>query len=257
MTTKLKKRPSGSLLAPVLSALLASGVSAFGATITYFGNVEGAQVTDWRTTTTSKTLDLDGDNFYGTHGAVHWNVAGANEQPAGSTTPGWAYHGAGAGFAINPTFASIDHINSYPTNTNAGIIHGGPATFTFELTGSAATYIGQTVRVGIMQDVLGPDEWASDTNKGLQIAQTVGGSGDSGVILLRSGGAGNGSPEMYFFDLTGVTAGDRFQITGHLGVGGPVTQAGYIGPVSWDVIPEPSAALLGSFGILGLLRRRR
>lgn len=100
-------------------------------------------------------------------------------------------------------------------------------------------------------------EWSADASKGLQLVQTLGGSGDSGIISVRLGAAGNGVPEMYFFDLTNVTAGDRFQIQAFNDVGGPVTQFDYLGPVSFDVIPEPSTALLGALGLLALLRRRR
>ena len=238
---KSKHNPfAGSLLVPVLSAMLASVASVSGATINYVGNVEGAEVTDWRTTTTVKSLDLDGDNFYGTHGALHWGVVGVNEYPQGSTTPGWAWVGGPIGQFIGPDYADIDHATLYPANADAGIGFGGDtAPYTFELTGTAATYLGKTVRIGVMQDVLGSSEWAADTSKALQVIQIVGGTGDSGVIQVRSGAAGDGVPEMYFFDLTNVTAGDRFQIVGLKDIGGSTTQNAYLGPISFDVIPGP------------------
>jgi hypothetical protein len=115
-----------------------------------------------------------------------------------------------------------------------------------------------TVRIGVMQDMLGSLEWGADQNKGLRIVQTVGGTGDSGIVSVRGGGAGNGIPEMYFFDITGVNPGDRFEIQGLNNVSGAgVTQSGYLGPVSWDLvaIPEPSSAVLAVLG-LAILRRR-
>jgi hypothetical protein len=225
-----------------------------GATIAYFNQVEGNEVTDWRTTSTNKSLDIDGDNFYGTYAAVNWGQGSTNEQGAAPSTPGWAYI-AGGGQFTNAGFTDIDHITNFPTDGDAGIILGS---FTFELTGTASTYLGQTVRIGVMQDMLSAGEWANDTFKGLQFVQTVGaGSGDSGIISVRAGAAGDGVPEMYFFDLTNVTAGDQFQILALNGQGGPATQAGYLGPISFDVVPEPSTALLGALGLLALLRRRR
>ena len=43
---------------------------------------------------------------------------------------------------------------------------------------------------------------------------------DSDVVSLRGGGAGNGQPVMYFFDVTGVNAGDVFTITINCSGGG-------------------------------------
>ncbi|MBN8458356.1 MAG: hypothetical protein J0M04_11030 [Verrucomicrobia bacterium] len=239
------------------AGLLALAAAARAATVTYVGSVEGVQVTEWRTTTTVKSLDIDGDNQYGTYGAVTWTVGSTGEQPLTSSNPGWAY-GAGVSYGefINGAYADIDHVTSPGNNSDTGIYAvqwGG--TFIFEMTGNASTYTGMTVRVGFMADVLSPAEWAADNSKTFRLLQTTGGSGDSGTISLRGGSAGNGVPEMYFFDISGLTAGNRFQIvTDAPGNGG---QPGYIGSVSWDVVPEPSAALLGGVGLLGLLRRRR
>ncbi len=244
-----------SIFAGVVACVVAAQPSP-AATISYVGSVESNEVNEWRTSSVTKTMDADGDNIYGTHGAVHWTKIGVNEFPAASTSPGWHYAGeTGAGQFGNPAYAAIDLANDPNTTTNAGIA-AVAGTFSFELTGTAATYTGNVVRVGIMADVLTSPEWAADVNKTFQITQTVGGSGDSGVISLRGGGAGNGQPELYFFDITGVNPGDTFRITAGT-TSGP--QPGYIGPVSWDVapVPEPGVVGLAALSALGLLRRRR
>ena len=175
-------------------------------------------------------------------------MAGINEHPGGSTSPGWSYEESGSQFSISGG-ASLDANYGGPDVQSSIALNS----FTFELTGVPATYAGMIVRFGVMQDMLGSGEWAADQNKGLRLVQTVGGSGDSGMVSVRGGGAADGVPEMYFFDITGVNSGDRFQIQGLNNVSGAgATQLGYIGPVSWDLVavPEPGSAMLGAIGFM-------
>ena len=230
------------------------------ATINYASSVENTTVNEWLTASTAKSMDIDGDNVYGTFGAVHWTILGANQQTSGSSVPGWAYLGETSfGQFRNPDYAVIDNLASPSSDTQGAIAAvQSPGVFTFEMTGTPATYAGRTLRVGVMADILGPTEWAADTGKAYQLVQTVGGSGDSGLITLRGGAAANGQPEMYFFDVTVVNPGDTFQIIALGTPGGSFP--GYIGPMSWDLsdpVPEPSSALLAGVALLGLTRRRR
>ena len=235
------------LVACVGMALLSSTQAAV---ITAAGFVEGAQVTDWRTDTTDKsTFDIDGDNVFGTFGSVQWQVAGLNEQTG--TTPGWNFISSGAAYQFSG-YTDIDD-----SSVTTGDIDGSIAlnTFKFRLTGIPQTYAGMTVRVGIMQDLLGADERDNDIGKTLQLIQ-LNGAGESSVVSVRSGGGGDSVPEMYFFDMTGVNPGDTFEILAPNG-----GASGYVGPVSWDIaaVPEPSsaAAILGLVGVALVLRRRR
>ena len=177
-------------------------------------------------------MDIDDDDVYGsTLGAVHITVSGFNQNSAGSSDFGWAWHGAGSQHSY-ASYVDIDHITNAPTDADAGIALGH---LNFELTGTADQYADRTVRVGVMQDLLGSGEWAADINKGLSITQTVGGVSYSGVISVRSGGAGDGLPEMYFFDVTDINPGDRFKVQGINNVGGVGGSTAYVGPVSWDI----------------------
>lgn len=248
--------------------------------ISYEGFVEGTEVSAWRTTSVAKTMDNNGDNRYGTLGAanVPFGSTGgyAGQQLPGSATLGWAL----ISYSVNQwspwsvsdpagPYAMVDKMDASATEPCTVVLSldETPAQFEFQLTGTAADYAGKKVRVGIMGDVLQAVQAINDNHKGLQVVQTLGGTGDSGVISLRAGGAGDQNPELYFFDLTGATAGDRFQIRGLHNVGGMTTTNGvggnvaYVGPICLDVVPEPNAIVLLSCGLVSLLayvwRKRR
>ena len=216
------------------------------ATIVYVDAVQGSEAQFWRTAATNKTMDIDRDNIYGTLGAVHWARGSTGQMPVGSATLGWAFVGGGnqvnlAGYAV------IDHITLPGSNTTAGI---RVPNFLFEHTGVSADYEGKTVRVGVMADVLASGEWAGDNFKALRVTQLAGGNGDSGVIPLRGGGAGDGVVGMHFFDITNVKPGDRFAITGLRDVGGTSGSSGYVGPISWDI----AVTVPPSYGTLLIVR---
>jgi hypothetical protein len=255
-----------SVLCVAMVVFLALAVQASAATITYFGNVEGSEVFDWRTAGTAKTMDIDGDNFYGTMGATGWrSIMQVHADPGlpwngtfstgltalGSTTFGWAEVSESGLAYMYPPYPLIDSVTGYPNDIHAGIFYAGTpgANMTFELTGTAADYVGKTIRVGIMADCT--SNTTAESFMGLQILQTAGGSGDSGVISLRSGGPGSAgvSPEMYFFDITGVSPGNQFAVYGLNNVGGTSGVGGYLGPMSLDatvttILPLPGDANL-------------
>ena len=92
---------------------------------------------------------------------------------------------------------------------------------------------------------------------------TVGGGGSNGATQFA--GAGDTSLKVTIFDNASATlasgiTGLRFNFgnNGNL-VGGGGQQNGFAGykEIDVQVIPEPSAALLGGLGMLALLRRRR
>jgi hypothetical protein len=241
----------------LLSLLGFAATSAHAATVTYVGFVTGTEATSWRTVGVTKTMSITGSNIYGSSlGAVDWGNLGLGENGVG--TLGWSYRGLAVGngqYGGDGRYPAIDNINPGGGDNFPGIIHGAPSVFTFGMEGSASTYSGMVVRVGVFGDTLGADEIGADTNKTYRL--TGPGGGDSGVISLRGGAAGTSTPEIYFFDITNITAGDGFQLTSTNNGGSG--QAGYIGPMSWDVapVPEPSVLSLSSLLGVGLLLRRR
>ncbi len=251
------KPPYSLSLSLLLFGCLANATQA--ATITYVGFVTGAEATSWQTAGVAKTMSITGSNIYGSSiGAVDWGNVGVGQGAPGSGTLSWSYQGLAVGngqYAGDARYPSIDNINTGGGDNFPGLIYGGPSIYTFGMEGSASTYSGMVVRVGVFGDTLGADEAGADTNKTYRL--TGPGGGDSGAISLRGGAAGTSTPEIYFFDITNITAGDAFQLTStNNGTSG---QAGYIGPMSWDIasVPEPSMMGLSSLLGLGLLARRR
>ncbi len=243
----------------LLSLLGCAATSAHAATVTYVGFVTGTEATSWRTAGVTKTMSITGSNIYGSSiGAVDWGNIGLGQSAPGSGALSWSYQGLAGGngqYGGDGRYPSIDNINTGGGDNFPGLIHGSPSIYTFGMEGSASTYSGMVVRVGVFGDTLGADEAGGDTNKTYRL--TGPGGGDSGSISLRGGAAGTSTPEIYFFDITNITAGDGFQLTSTNNGGSG--QAGYIGPMSWDLapVPEPSALSLSSLLGLGLLLRRR
>ncbi len=239
--------------------VLAGGGAAHAVTITYVGSVEGTEVADWRTSSTTKSFDVDGDNVYGTHAALHPRIGSTNIYTSGSQDPGftWINYGpVGGGQFINAAYTDVDNLLDPSVKADAGIQTRG---LRFELTGTNDTYDNMRVRIGVMQDLLSPAEYASDSQKALRLEGYNNSPGvSSGDITIRNGDAGDGIAEMYFFDITGASAGDQFQFIALQN--GVSTGGSYIGPVSFDIVevPEPSGVLLCGLAVAaGLITRRR
>jgi hypothetical protein len=258
----------------LLTGLLVS-TQAQAVTIVTAGSVTdnaSGQVTGWRTSSVAKSSDIDSNNVYGSLGAVVWGDGDGSSNHTTSTVLttgtsaagvlGWTFVsqavnpdvGIGLQSFVHTQYTPIDNFSaSGMIVPGVGSISSGNGVFTFQLNGTAADYLGRTVRIGIMQDYLEPG---------------ASGDGNHQFILSGPGGASanfttpavpNHIADLYFWDVTGVSPGDQFSITGFANPGGGGGSLASLGTITMDLsaVPEPSAALLGGLAGLALIRRRR
>lgn len=224
-----------------LMLLLLLPVSANAANVSFAGvinNNTGAEISEWRTASTPKTLDPDGDNTYGTVARLFYTVVFVGQ--------GSVYQFDSSDGQVGPFagYSAVDHPVGGPdlqvrTTTHSG---AGPDDVMFTFTALAGS--PANVRIGIATDGL-DNAGFSPTSIGLR---QVGGSSAEHTLTSV-----NNVLDMVFFDVTGVTAGNQFQVFGDPGAFGFTTHS----IVTWDAIPEPSTTLLAGVAAFGLLRRRR
>jgi hypothetical protein len=230
----------------LLTSSIAMTCFANAATITYFDSVlddADSEVTEWRTETTTKSMDIDGDNIYGTFGGIAYG-----DDTVGAMTFVWAQSQVGPFTG----YATIDDINGgvdrqVRTTSNNGVAGSDIVMLTFAL--NTAVAANQILRVGIGTDGL---DGASVAPGSIGLNEVGGG----GLAEVVTGTGNNAIIDMYFFDVTGgVSAGTQFQVFADSGTAGYVTHQF----VSLDVVPEPSsaAALIGLCSLALVLRRRR
>jgi|GEM_PF-1479699 len=172
---------------------------------------------EWLTSTTLKPNDIDGDNIYGTFGAIHFR-----QTTAGALT----YVSSGTQFN-SAGYRLIDNLSG-GADTQAGI---ALSQFDFRVTTAVAST--DTLRIGVMHDVLSAGEWAADFGWSVQLLGVTGANaGLTATSTVLPGG--NGMPDMVFFDVAGgVAAGDEFRLVG-VSNGGR-GQNPYISSVTLDV----------------------
>ena len=278
------------------SALLASTVSSQGAisfvnsiidtrNTTRSGNVNStpaleSEVIQWSDSTFTKTLDIDGDNRYGTDGFVLLNTTNTG---GGRNSPGAALSGsaqrapdfATAGISAladanfsgafqNPS-GTTGLIRNDANDATVRLGYGGinlatpnaaiPLTDLYSFTLTSALAANETLRFGVFS---GSNN--SDTRLGFTELTVTAGAFSASTTDDRVANVGN-APDIYFFDITDLAVGDTIVVSAANSItGGNNFNGATIGGVTFDtfVVPEPSsAALLGLGGLALLLRRRK
>lgn len=197
-----------------------------GANVRFAGVINddaGLEISEWRTSTTVKTLDGDGDNLYGSAARLFYTVTFVGQ--------GSAYQFNSSDGQVGPFsgYATVDHPTTgadlqVRTTTNNAV--AGPDDVMFTFTALAGSPVN--VRVGVVTDGLNGVQY-SPASIGLR---QVGGGGSSAEHTLTSV---NSTLDMVFFDVYGVAVGDQFQVFGDTGSGGFATHQ----IVTWDAIPPP------------------
>ena len=247
-------------------AALSLGIgSAQAATVSFVGSVadnSGSEVTRWRTATTTKTFDSDGDGIYGTDGysifrgnqgggnAAAWNTGITESQVTGLSLMQGATMPAGLSLVVGDTSISTDWDDPAGGTRNMG--YAGPRddganstvpltkSFVYDVTGN----IGASVRMGIAADGLG------DGRLRLTNLRVAVGPNQADATLVAN--TFNGSPDMYFFDLGELQTGDQIEIWQELNLVGQTFIWPQINGVTFEVVPEPCSFFLSALGLLGL-----
>lgn len=244
------------LLIPALALALASGRSN-AATISYLGvqtDVESYadDAAGWRTSTTLKSYDPDGDQVLGTDGYQLFpnnsvNLPAYISSLAGAPgVSGWA---GSPGYALvdNPTggadiFSGVYYFNGVPGGETRDM-------FSFTFAGTIPPLLTVHLMAGAS------DNANTTANTSFTVAQTTGGSSSVNVPLVASSSTFSG-PDWYSFEIAGATAGDVFTV--RITNDGVNAQNLQVGGIAFDAIPEPTAAaqLLGLAAVCLIVRRR-
>jgi hypothetical protein len=181
----------------------------------------------WRTSTTNKPLDIDGNNVLGTDGYNMVNLAEvlpayvSADQILSSTFPG------------DGGYASIDDPDNLPNLFLTGTMNPDPGTgtnadfYSFTLNSNA---FGRTIRVGLMVDNL---DGSAFNSLSMEIIQTNRNLADSGPVATLNEFYNDRIPDWIFFDIANAAAGDGFVIEGIGGTNGTAT----LGGVAFDSVP--------------------
>lgn len=216
----------------------------------------------WRTASVTKTLDIDGDNIYGSLGYVLFNPHTFGNSGSGQGSPlENANQSLPSYLSVAATGATLSYSGDYttiddPANPagaplwsgiayNPSVSAGGEIGL-FSVTFGAGTPALATFRLGIFVDNIAP---VDGSPFGLRV---TGAGGDSDLVNKAQATQVN---NYYFFDLENVVAGDVFSIiTRRAGSG---TGAVGIGGLTFDAIPEPATALLLLGALSALAQGRR
>ncbi|MEM6332026.1 MAG: PEP-CTERM sorting domain-containing protein [Planctomycetota bacterium] len=256
------------------------------ATITYVNQTfDNAEAQQWRTDTLAKTLDLDGDDVYGTEGYIAFattpvGASFANDYPA-SANFAFTMSGAGAS-GSNP--AGLTTLIDLPTGVtaadgslllNGGVGAGFYGTIDNPLGGDNAvgfavrnTFGGDPngVAGNVMTFTIGADTPGAGVagatlrlglllvNDTFAVADFTRVQSDNNTGFIENF-AGDFGQTIMFYDITDYEAGDEIEVW--LQARSTNNRVGISGVTFDVVVPEPSSLVLASLGCGLLLRRRK
>ncbi len=257
---------AGGLLLPAISQAAVTFVGVEG------GGAPGYLAQNWSNPGAAKTYDVSGE-VYGSAGyyVLSPTLIDANTYEgvvAGNLNNGPTASPALQTQSVKPTFLLTEaqslggvwvNFGGYSiiTRPNPSLVYRvGGISMTTAVTGGSygsftdATYFtvaaGADFRFGIMTDATG-----GFGAKAISIYESY-----SGGVTYSSALTQDGVPELVLFDIKNTT-GAAAQYNVALHSAGPVGSTLTYSMLTFDAIPEPRAALLGSLGLLALLRRRR
>ncbi|MBL9173103.1 MAG: LamG domain-containing protein, partial [Verrucomicrobiales bacterium] len=208
----------------------------------------------WRTPSSTKSRDVDGDQIFGTDGYQFVNRAPAKPFYLASME---AVTGSYAG---NEAYAFIDDPENPGTTFMTGTQNPAPGSgqsadvFRFTLNAHA---VGRLIRVGVMIDHL---DNAAYNPASLRLVQITGGGVPIPSVETSGALYRNRTPDWLFFDITGGQTGDTFVVRGLGGPNGEVTVGGVVfdslGPIGGRIrmaegatpSPYPSRIHIGGLG---------
>lgn len=204
----------------------------------------------WRTSSISKDgLDLDGNGVLGNDGYWTFGANASTLKPSyiGSVTITGSVYGGNSSYARidNPTTTPGPSPTTFISGALNPFVNGAYADFSFTLTGTVPSLI----RVGLMIDNL---DVAGYNPSGLKIVDVT--DDVSSPLIATTGTEFNDRiPDWVFFDISGASAGEVFNVDVYSGSNGcNCLGAISFGSANGDPIPEPTSAALFCFGLVGL-----
>lgn len=260
MKTTLKRVfLTGAFIAASTAPLIAANITYVGVAANDDAGPYANQVVNWRTVAQAKSLDLDLNGVYGSFGSAVWGDGVVNSKLTdqgtglftgqnGAGVVGWSLVnqtvnpdlGIGLQNFQHAAYVQIDNPTA-PGLITPGLasISPGNGTVTIQLEGDTTNYVGRTLRLGVMWDYQEPGA-VNDVSKQFDVAQTSGAG--SGFATVTTPDTRTRQPKLYFFDITSITNGDQFTITGYMnpattGSGGLAS----IGTITMDLSLPPGS----------------
>ena len=265
--------------------LMAQTPSGQAATVTYVGSETGLptnnySVQNWSNPGVAKTYDIGGSEVYGSSGYYQIRPT-LNSSPTNVSQVVTGGNDLGILASPNPTLYSLPSFLSSATGAAGTFVNFGGYS-TYRGPNGSTLYRQGALSVSVSEGPYNSPAGANASYVGIAMSFTLNstanfrlglavdsvGSGDYAPNYISISGifsellARDGNADMAFFDIQGIS-GDTFNVALWQNVGAqPGGQVAALSLVTYDVIPEPSAALLALLGLASAgafhaLRKRR